>query len=345
VRTARVRVSSERWVDICGLQCRPGESATPTTDAGRRDFTINSLFLNINTGTVEDFVGGVADLKLGLLRTPIAARETFEDDPLRVLRCFRFAVRFNMRIDAAIFEAAGQVSDDFGPQIARERIQTELQKVMSSGRAVDVFEWLVECRLFMATFDPDGQWGLEQDTAVGRARVALRRCQNPGNCLLVLLAAVYFDCLSLQPPPGRKKFSVVDAIIVKFMVMPAAVATAVAGLIQAAHAAPDLFGNLSRVAVGRWLRRAGAVWKLVRCLLFDSVVLARWDDEILSFVVDQQLEHVITMRPLLNGNELQRLHGEPPGPRIAALIENLIDWQIEHPGSTADDYRATVATE
>jgi tRNA nucleotidyltransferase (CCA-adding enzyme) len=345
VRTARVRVSSERWVDICSLQCRSGESATPATDAGRRDFTVNSLFLNVNARRVEDFAGGVGDLKLGLLRTPIAARETFEDDPLRIMRCFRFAVRFNMRIDPAIFEAAGQVSDDFGHKIARERIQAELQKVMSSGRAADVLEWLVECRLFMATFDPDGQWGLRQDVAVKRGRAALGRYQSPGDCLAVLLAAVYFDCVPLPPPPGRRKVSAVDAILVKFMAMPAAIAAAVAGLIEAGHVVPDLVGNLSRIAVGRWLRRAGAGWRLVRCLLFDPAVLARWDEEVISFVSDQELEQVIAMKPLLNGSELQRLHGEPPGPRIAALIDNLIDWQIEHPAATADDYRATAATE
>jgi tRNA nucleotidyltransferase (CCA-adding enzyme) len=343
VRTARIHVSPERWVDICSLQCQSGETATPATDAARRDFTVNSLFLNINAGRVEDFAGGVGDLKLGLLRTPIAARETFETDPLRILRCFRFAARFNMRIDAAIFEAAAQVADDFGHKIARERIQAELQKVMASGRAADVLEWLVECRLFMATFNPDGQWRLTEDVAVERARTALGRCQSPGDCLAVLLAAVYFDCASL--PPGRRKVGPVDAIIIRFMAMPAGVATAVTVLIQAAHAAPDVIGNLSRVAVGRWLRRAGAGWRLVRCLLFDPAVLARWDEEVISFVSDQQLEQVIAMRPLLNGKELQTLHRELPGPRIAALLENLIGWQIEHPGATADDYRAAVATE
>lgn len=58
---------------------------TPEEDAHRRDLTINSLFFNINSRAVEDYTGhGLDDLRHGLIRTPLAARETFLDDPLRV---------------------------------------------------------------------------------------------------------------------------------------------------------------------------------------------------------------------------------------------------------------------
>lgn len=53
---------------------------TPEQDALRRDFTINSLFYNINEGVVEDLTGrGIADMKQGIIRTPLPPRETFLD--------------------------------------------------------------------------------------------------------------------------------------------------------------------------------------------------------------------------------------------------------------------------
>ena len=80
---------------------------TPEQDAFRRDFTINSLFYNINTGTVEDFTGrGIEDMKFGIIRTPLPAKETFIDDPLRVLRAIRFASRFGFSLDESLVEAA-----------------------------------------------------------------------------------------------------------------------------------------------------------------------------------------------------------------------------------------------
>ena len=83
---------------------------TPEQDAFRRDFTINSLFYNINTKEVEDYTGkGIEDMKLGVIRTPLAAKETFVDDPLRVLRAIRFASRFGFALDESLVEAA---SDD-----------------------------------------------------------------------------------------------------------------------------------------------------------------------------------------------------------------------------------------
>jgi len=92
---------------------------TPTEDAFRRDTTINALFYNVHTRSVEDFTGkvsclcagfilavmtqlkGLDDLKNGIIRTPLPPRETFLDDPLRVLRCIRFASRYGYQIEAS----------------------------------------------------------------------------------------------------------------------------------------------------------------------------------------------------------------------------------------------------
>lgn len=76
---------------------------TPLEDAERRDITINSLFYNVKTRKVEDWTEkGLLDMRAGLIRTPLPPLTTFLDDPLRVLRCIRFASRFNYALDVDV---------------------------------------------------------------------------------------------------------------------------------------------------------------------------------------------------------------------------------------------------
>ena len=68
-------------------------------DALRRDACVNALFYNIHTQQVEDFTErGLEDMKNKLIRTPLPPFETFNDDPLRVLRLIRFSSRLGFRI-------------------------------------------------------------------------------------------------------------------------------------------------------------------------------------------------------------------------------------------------------
>ena len=72
-------------------------------DASRRDLTINALFYNVHSKEVEDFTGrGLDDLAQRIARTPLQPQQTFHDDPLRVVRCVRFASRFNLSIEQEV---------------------------------------------------------------------------------------------------------------------------------------------------------------------------------------------------------------------------------------------------
>lgn len=105
------------------------EPGTPQEDALRRDLTINALFFNINNNQIEDFTGkGIDDLKKGICRTPIDPRQTFLDDPLRVLRMIRFASRFCFEIDPNAIKSANteEVHNAFKKKISRERIWKEM---------------------------------------------------------------------------------------------------------------------------------------------------------------------------------------------------------------------------
>jgi tRNA nucleotidyltransferase/poly(A) polymerase len=104
---------------------------TPLQDAQRRDLTINALFLNITNPDdifIEDYVGGIQDLSDKFAQTPLPAKQTFLDDPLRVLRVIRFCSRFGLKPHSDIIEAANspEVQDAFKAKISRERIWSEL---------------------------------------------------------------------------------------------------------------------------------------------------------------------------------------------------------------------------
>ncbi|KAG0262642.1 CCA tRNA nucleotidyltransferase, mitochondrial [Mortierella polycephala] len=109
---------------------------SPSEDAYRRDITINALFYNIHTHSVEDYTGkGLEDLKNGFIRTPLEAYETFWQDPLRVMRCIRFAARFQFRIaeDAKQAILDPRIKQALKTKISKERIGAELDKMIDDG--------------------------------------------------------------------------------------------------------------------------------------------------------------------------------------------------------------------
>ena len=109
------------------------EFGTPEEDALRRDATINALFYNISTGEVEDFTGrGLQDMERKVIKTPLAPVQTFKDDPLRVLRCIRFASRLGYQIAEEDEQAMidNDIKNELKRKISRERVGVEITKML-----------------------------------------------------------------------------------------------------------------------------------------------------------------------------------------------------------------------
>lgn len=108
------------------------EFGTAEEDARRRDATVNGLFYNIHTEQVEDFVGGLDDMKAKIIRTPMEPFQTFMDDPLRVLRLIRFASRLGFSIEPTAKECMGNESvlQALRAKISRERVGIEVDKML-----------------------------------------------------------------------------------------------------------------------------------------------------------------------------------------------------------------------
>ena len=109
------------------------EFGSPQDDALRRDATVNAIFYNIDTGEVEDLTEhGLADMEKKIIRTPLNPDKTFEDDPLRILRCIRFASKLGYCIDASAEKSMSKqsIQKTFKAKITRERVGVEIEKMM-----------------------------------------------------------------------------------------------------------------------------------------------------------------------------------------------------------------------
>ncbi len=110
------------------------EDGTLEDDQNRRDFTINALAVCLNHarfGELVDPFGGLDDMKEKTIRTPLDPDVTFSDDPLRMMRCIRFATQLKFYIDDETFEALARNRERIRI-ISYERISDELNKILLS---------------------------------------------------------------------------------------------------------------------------------------------------------------------------------------------------------------------
>ena len=110
------------------------ENGTLEDDQNRRDFTINALAICLNKnrfGELVDPFDGIYDLEDGVICTPLDPDITFSDDPLRMLRCIRFATQLNFMIEDETFAALERNAHRI-EIISGERIKDELNKIMAS---------------------------------------------------------------------------------------------------------------------------------------------------------------------------------------------------------------------
>lgn len=134
---------------------------TVEDDVFRRDFTINALYYNIEDFSIVDYVGGMADVQAGQVRLIGEPAARYREDPVRLLRAVRFAVKLGLNIhpdtEAPIFEL-GQLLD----QIPSARLFEEVLKLFLSGHGLGTYERLRHYRLFGYLF-PEVEEALSEE--------------------------------------------------------------------------------------------------------------------------------------------------------------------------------------
>ena len=120
------------------------EDGTLEDDQNRRDFTINAMAICLNHnrfGQLVDPFNGIADLEDGIIATPLDPEITFSDDPLRMMRCIRFATQLNFQIEEETFDALTRMADRI-KIVSGERIEVELNKIIMAPHPSVGFEYL-----------------------------------------------------------------------------------------------------------------------------------------------------------------------------------------------------------
>jgi poly(A) polymerase len=125
------------------------EQGTLEDDQNRRDFTVNALAVSLNEadfGSIVDPFDGLAHLEAKILKTPLEPGKTFSDDPLRMMRAIRFATQLGFEIEKNTFQAISRYKSRIHI-ISRERIATELEKILMSPTPSVGFKLLFDCGL------------------------------------------------------------------------------------------------------------------------------------------------------------------------------------------------------
>lgn len=154
--TSRVRLRAYPDDEIEAVQTRKEKytshnSRCPETafgsvedDCFRRDFTANSLYMNLSTGKLLDLTGrGVEDVNNRVLRTPLDPDLTFDDDPVRLLRCIRFASKPGWTVDPATYEALGRNVGRLSI-VSPMRARSEIEKMLSGPSPCKAMEMMAD---------------------------------------------------------------------------------------------------------------------------------------------------------------------------------------------------------
>jgi tRNA nucleotidyltransferase (CCA-adding enzyme) len=326
------------------------EFGTAEEDASRRDATVNALFYNLDSQTVEDFTGrGLDDMEAKLIRTPLPPYQTFKDDPLRVLRLIRFACRLGYEIEDSAKEAMKDESihEALKLKISRERVGVEVGKIFAGPDPHTGLTYIIDFNLYSTVFvDP-------ATTQSPDHRIA----QAAYNALQVVLDEWSAICIGLRPKQDQS-LSWFLAAYVPWSKLGNAAYTASREAIKATKTmsrvlddaikarpaivkAVELVNNdrATRGGIGMTLRASKDFWRqhVLYSLLCDAVEhdLVQTLNEyanLLSYVHDQHLEDIISIdkKIVLKGNEVKDALGvTKAGPWMKNAVDMVVEWQLD----------------
>lgn len=326
-------------------------SADIETDLSRRDFTINAMALRLPEKEAVDPFDGVADLRGRLLRTPIDPRESFTDDPLRMLRAFRFASQLAFDIDPAVFETVAALKDQL-ETVSAERVRDELSKLLVGVKPAAALESAAATGITDIFLPELTALKLEQDPVHKHKDVFHHTLavveQTPAE-LKLRLAALLHDI-------GKPKTRAIGPEGVSFHHHEVVGAQMAAHRLRALRFPNDVVNDVSQMiylhhrfhtyrlgwsdaAVRRYVRDAGPLLgdldRLVRadCTTRNAAKarqLAQRMDELEDRIAELAAEEELAaIRPDLDGFQVMAYLGVTGGPVVGEALEHLLELRME----------------
>ncbi len=321
--------------------------SSPEDDAQRRDFTINGLFEIPETGEVIDFVGGLTDLKAGVLRAIGEPEKRFTEDGLRLLRAVRFSTTLGFTIDPGTNEAIRHCAHLLD-RISPERVRDEFSKILLSPRRRVGLEHLVNSGLIrhfmpevlpMIGCDQPPEWHPEGDVYT-HTRIMLDQLAPDASlelCLAVLLHDIAKPaCRTLDDDSARIRFNGHDSMgaeiaetVLRRLRYPNDTVAIVASMV-ARHMQ---FMNVQKMRVAKLKRFMAAPTFALEMELHrvDCASSNGFTDnyEFLQAKAAEFAAEPLIPAPWVTGRDLIQL-GLTPGPRFKEILEAIQTEQLEN---------------
>lgn len=325
------------------------EFGSPQDDAERRDFTINSLFYNIHTNQIEDWTGrGCEDIQNGLIVTPLDPRTTFLDDPLRVLRAIRFAVRYGYDLTCQSTIQQPEVRKAFATKVSRERVGKELEGMLSGKKAnpVDAIKAIHELHLSSLVFlipeqstaltDEEWNSGLEYVHRMHEVVTGLSD-QSKLDMRLLPLLSYLLPLRDRMYNAKNKERPLIEYIFKESIKFKSKDATAVVTTYSVLDRMLQLLEEqvYQRRTIGLVMRDAKEMWGTSLTL---AALLRNDDRYINAYEKLKELDECWNIKPLLDGKALIEDLGIPKGPDVGIAMQAQVEWMLEHPDDTKESF-------
>ncbi len=320
-------------------------------DLGRRDFTVNAVALSLPELEAVDPFGGLADLASQTLRTPLEPDISFGDDPLRMLRLFRFQATLGFAPDAAAVDAVRRMGARL-EIISAERIRDELSKLLLAPAPAEALELIVETGLADHFLPELPGLAMEQDPHHHHKDVLAHTfavVDKASPDLTLRLAALFHDVGKPETRefgPGGVTFhhhEVVGARMARHRLRhlryPKEVVEDVSQLVYLHLRPHTLKLGWTDSAVRRYVRDAGDLLdrlnELVRCDVTtanrrrEQAIQSRLDELEERIEALSEQEELARLRAPIDGNDVMAYLDMEPGPAVGEIMDLLLEKRID----------------
>ena len=321
------------------------------TDLSRRDFTVNAMAIRLPERSAVDPFGGLEDLKARVLKTPIHPDESFTDDPLRMLRAFRFASQLDFRIADDVLDSVSRLKEKIRT-VSAERIADELSKLVTGQRPGVALEQAAATGLTDEFLPELSSLKLEQDPVHRHKDVfhhTLAVVERTEPELRVRLAALLHDI-------GKPRTRRIGPDGVSFHHHEIEGANMARDRLRALRFSNEIVDSVSEVirlhhrfhtyrlgwtdsAVRRYVRDAGPLLGTLNALVRADCTtrnaakakrLAERMDELERRIKELAAhEELQKLRPELDGGQIMAFLGIPPGPIVGEAREFMMELRLD----------------